>query len=73
MMLSEERRNEIAWKFLIYEVKRKGLPHLKPNEFQREVINVAKEIDISKEEAMEFAKDLIFPLIAEMTIPETDK
>jgi hypothetical protein len=73
MVLSTERRNEIAWKALIQRFKEKGISHLKPNEFQREIGNFANKISVSKEEAMEFAEELIFSLVNELfVLPKKD-
>ena len=73
MAMSEERRNEIAWLLLVQRLKKSGLRHLKPNEFKRDVANGAKEIGISTEEAMEFAKMSIMPLVEEMLKPSRVK
>ncbi len=73
MQLTKERRNEISWELVIYGAKRKGLPPLKRNEFQREVLNVAKEINIPKEEALEFTKELLLSLVNDITTSETGK
>ena len=72
MKMSKERRNEIAWKILVHRVKKQGIPHLRPNEFRRDVLNGAKEIGIGPTEAMEFSKALILPLVREMLVFEDD-
>lgn len=66
MSLTKERRNEIAWLAMIEIMRKQGLPHLKPNEFQREVTNKAKQLGISENEAKEFAKELILPMVEEL-------
>ncbi len=73
MALTEKRRNEIAWLALVYRTRKQGLPHFKTNEFRREIRNNAKEIGVSVEEAAEFARALIMPLVEEMfELPKKD-
>lgn len=66
MAISKERRNEIAWLVILDKMKEKGLPNLKSNEFQREVKNAASRMEVSVEEAMAFAEELIIPLVNEL-------
>jgi hypothetical protein len=73
MAMSEARRNEIAWQVVAQRLREKGISHLKPNEFQREIFNGAKKMGISKDEAMEFAKELIIPLVNEIFILPEEK
>ncbi len=73
MRLTKERRNELAWKLMVYEAREKGLSYLKPREFQKELINVSRELDVSREEIEQFSWELLLLLIEEvMSFPKTD-
>ena len=57
------RRNEIAYLFLKYKLKREGA-HVCPN-FRRDVGSTAATIGISFEEALEFVEPVIRELVDE--------
>jgi hypothetical protein len=73
MALTEARRNEIAWMLLVQKLQERGLSHLKPNEFKRDMANGAKKIGISIEEATEFARMSIIPLVEALFEQEKPK
>ncbi len=55
-MLTEERKGQIALLY-VKEMKRKNGIDLKPN-MRREIANMAKEIGVPVEEAMEFMEEI---------------
>lgn len=63
MALTEERRNEIAYLYVVNLVEQKGIKTLKPNEIRRQILNTAKELGISEQEAVQFARGVVFPLL----------
>ena len=63
MELTIKRRNEIAYLYVINKVRNEGISNLKANEIQRQIGNTAKELDISVEEAQEFVRGIVLPLI----------
>lgn len=62
--MTMERRNEIAYLYVMGLTRRRGVPNLKPNEIKREIGNTAKSLGISFEEASEFAHGLISFLVS---------
>jgi len=71
MALTEARRNEIAYLIIVERMKRRGIAHLKPNEFQRDIKNQSKKMGVSTEEAMEFARGIIMPLVEALFVEES--
>jgi len=65
MALTEERRNEIAYLYVVNKVKNEGISNFKANEIKRQIGNTAKELGISPQEAQEFVRGLVLPLIEE--------
>jgi FKBP-type peptidyl-prolyl cis-trans isomerase (trigger factor) len=64
IMLSEQRKGEIALKLLKHIKKEEGIK-LQAERFQREIGNMAKTLDIPKEELKEFARELVEELVAD--------
>lgn len=64
MALSQQRKGEIALLALKYEKKRAGV-RLCPETFKRDVGNMAKNLGIEKEEAMEFAREFVEEIVKE--------
>ncbi|MBU1557715.1 hypothetical protein KKC45_02030 [Patescibacteria group bacterium] len=65
MAMTEARRNEIAYLYILAKIRREGVSSLNPNNIKRELGNSAKEVGITIEEAMEFTHNLVLPLIKE--------
>ena len=65
MAMTEARRNEIAYLFLLSQKRRNGIGNFKPNEVNRELGNVAEDIGISIEEVREFAHNFVTKLVEE--------
>lgn len=63
-MLSKERKGEIALLVLKFQKKKEGIK-LCPDTFKRDVGNMAKSIGISKEEALEFAREIVEETVKE--------
>lgn len=63
-MLSTQRKGEIALLVLKFQKKKEGIK-LCPESFQRDVGNMAKSIGISKDEALDFARELIEETVKE--------
>lgn len=63
-MLSKERKGEIALLALKHQKKKEGVK-LCPETFQRDVGNMAKALGISKEEALEFAREIVEETVKE--------
>lgn len=61
MALSEERRNEIAWQYLLSRIQQSDLRHTNFDSADtRQKIRVtAEELDIPFEEALEFVRELL--------------
>jgi len=57
--MKKTRRNEIAWKFAMREMKRKGVETFDPKKVKKGVKRFAKTMGISKEEAYDFAKEIV--------------
>jgi len=65
MAMTESRRNEIAYLYVLAKIRRQGVGSLNPNNIKRELGNTAKEVGISMEESMEFTHNLVLPLVQE--------
>ena len=63
-MLSKERKGEIALLALKHQKKKEGI-RLCPDTFQRDIGNMSKSLGISKEEALEFARELVDEAVKE--------
>ncbi|MEX1997992.1 MAG: hypothetical protein WEA04_04975 [Candidatus Andersenbacteria bacterium] len=61
MAISTERRNEIAWQYLVFQIREAGLHHTNfdsPDTRQKIRVTAGK-IGVSFEEAMEFVKAVL--------------
>ncbi|OGD67054.1 hypothetical protein A2442_00305 [Candidatus Campbellbacteria bacterium RIFOXYC2_FULL_35_25] len=63
--MTEARRNEIAYLFLLNQRRKDGVGTLKPNDIKRQICNTATELEIPAEEAQEFVHDMMFRLFQE--------
>ena len=73
LILDENRRNEIAYKLLLwYFLQREKLQLRRRNEFMREVGNVAKETGVKTEEIEAFFKHITKEFVSEMFDGELD-
>ena len=63
MALSEKRRNEIAYLLFVANVKEAGLSSLDPEKVAENLHKKIKGKNISLEEAQEFARGVILPLV----------
>lgn len=73
MALTEKRRNEIAYLIVLGKTKKHGIPNLQKNELQRSLVNEAKQLGVTIEEAQEFMRGLILPLVeAAFPAPKAD-
>ena len=61
--MNKERRNEIAWKVLLWKASRE--PFRLGKDSMRELNNIAKAIGVSVTELKEFGKEVINELVAE--------
>jgi len=61
MALASARRNAIAWKYLVQQIKERGLhkiPFDSP-QTRQQIRETAEKIDIPFEDAMEFVKEIL--------------
>lgn len=65
MKLSKERRNEIAFLFLMNKVQNDNV-RLSPNDVLRRIVNTAKDIGISKQEAAAFFAEVLEDRFSEL-------
>ncbi|MDP3997934.1 MAG: hypothetical protein Q8P73_05545 [bacterium] len=61
MVLSVERRNEIAWQYLIFQIRESGLHYTNFNapDTRQQIRVTAEKIGASFEEAMEFVQAVL--------------
>ncbi|MEX1112121.1 MAG: hypothetical protein WEC84_01550 [Candidatus Andersenbacteria bacterium] len=61
MPLTQKRRNEIAWQFLVFKAREKGAHQADFNsaEIRQRIRVTAEKLNLSFEEALEFAKEVL--------------
>ncbi|MDD2935386.1 MAG: hypothetical protein PHX25_02840 [Candidatus Pacebacteria bacterium] len=69
MAMSEARRNEIAYLYVLNKVRKDGVGSLVPNAVNRQLGTTAVELGITPEEAREFTTDMVNKLVAEAFPP----
>lgn len=69
MAMSEARRNEIAYLYVLNKVRGEGVRSLMPNTVARQIGTTATELGITPEEAREFATNMVNKLVAEAFPP----
>jgi len=65
MALSQERKLEIAWKYLKKIIAKRGLHSLQFNDVKRELANDAKKFGVPEEDIVEFAHELMIEMFEE--------
>ena len=71
MELTPERRGEIALAYLKHKLFRDGIKLSKDT--SREIVNTAKQVGISEEEAVAFAEELTRELVDKVFAPKERK
>ena len=71
MALSKERKGEIAYAMLLHHIRKEGMGRLNSKEVRRGIGNALeipelKEVNLTKDEAKEFIKDMIQNIMAEV-------
>ncbi len=64
-MLTEARRNKIAYLYLVSRIRKKGINSLNPTQIREELFQTAEKLGIPVKEAQEFSCDLVLSLIEE--------
>ena len=67
--MTEERRNQIAYLFVLNEFRGKGVRSLMPNAVSRQIGTMAVELGINPDEARELATDMVNKLVMEAFPP----
>jgi hypothetical protein len=57
--MKKDKRNAIAWKFALLEMERKGVETFDPKKVKKGVKRFAKALGISKQDAYDFAKEVV--------------